>query len=134
MLFSHYFINSRTAHLVRQASIPLEKFRVQIQKSGCIVQPINILNHSFDATPTEKAQSPEIYLGSFRNSDEINIVLRNETDDADFVEDVTIPVVCLKSDNIQPELTLTGEGVELKIMCLLSIVPQQIGREKPAAD
>lgn len=124
-----------TAQLIRQSSAAHETFRVLIQKSASYVQPGNILNHRFDGTSTEKAQSHEVYLGSFLNFDEINIVFHNETDDADFVEDVTIPVVCLKSDNIQPELTLTGEGVELKIIFLLSPVQQpRIVHEKPQTE
>lgn len=119
-----------SAHLLRQASAQPEKYRVQIQKSDCAAQLSYILNHSFNATSLEKAQSPEVYLGSFQNCDEINIVFRNETDDADFVEDVTIPVICLRSNNIQPELTLTGEGVELKIVFLLSVAQMQVVHEK----
>lgn len=59
-------------------------------------------------------------MGRLGIHEEINIVFRNESND--FLEDVTIPIICLKSDNAQPELTLCGESVELKVLFVLDHV------------
>ena len=85
-----------------------------------MVSESNILLHTFDSTDTEKTQSREVYLGRLGVHEEINIIFRNDMND--FVEDVQIPVICLRSDTVQPELSLYDGGVELKVLFVLDKV------------
>lgn len=95
---------------------------MHIQKASSVVSESNILQHTFDPAEPEKTQSREVYLGRLGVHEEINIVFRNDSND--FLEDVTIPVICLRSDTVQPELSLNGEGVELKVLFVLDRVIQ----------
>jgi hypothetical protein len=64
-----------------------------------------------------------VYLGRFDDFEEISVIFQNETIDRGFAEDVTIPVACLKSAGTeQPELSLTGEYVDLKVVFSLTPV------------
>jgi len=93
---------------------------VHIQKASSVVSESNILLHTFDPTDSVKTKSREVYLGRLGVHEEINIVFRNDMND--FVEDVQIPVICLRSDTVQPELSLYDSGVELKVLFVLDKV------------
>lgn len=111
---------SSAAHLIRQVHGARESFTVHIQKASSVVSEKNILLHTFSVSDAVKAQSEEVYIGRLGIHEEINIVFQNESND--FLEDVTIPIICLKSDNSQPELTLCGDSVELKVLFVLDQV------------
>lgn len=78
--------------------------------------------HTFNTAQSERSQSQEIYLGRLGIHEEIDILFKNDSKESSFVENVTIPIICLKSDVVQPELSLCGEGVELKILFVLDKV------------
>jgi len=74
------------------------------------------LLHVFDGSPeAKKAQSPQKNLGIFDINEMINVLFKDESSDQGFLEDVSIPVVCLKNESSEPELTVVSEGVELKV-------------------
>ena len=123
----NYLRHVHSAKFTREDSNNKDNFVISVRKSlDNLVSSKNILDHVFLGSDLPVSSTEKIYLGRFQLHEEINVSFRNDTDlNSDLSEDVVVPIVCLKSDKESSELTLCGDGVELKIVFLVKEIPLQ---------